>query len=174
MPSLSRSTRICLKVCAPRFCFKVCAVPCYSMVDWLIEYKDMPQSLRTPMLFDGWLIDWVRGYASKSAHPVFASKSTHCKDRHFPETNRPNSANSSLPMDIVIMLRLKQKWRRNLRWYLTKNGRRVQAAFTQSINQLLNNMRVRRLWSKIGVRRLWGMSSYRTEKSVFYFSALNK
>ena len=23
----------------------------------------MPQSLHTPMLFDGWLIDWVRGYA---------------------------------------------------------------------------------------------------------------
>ena len=80
------STRICLKVCAPRFCFKVCALPCYPMVDWLIEYEDMPQSLRTPfllqslrtpMLFDGWLIDWVRGYASKSAHPVFASKSAH-------------------------------------------------------------------------------------------------
>ena len=59
------------------------------------QYEGMPQSLRTPflpqslrtpfllqslctpMLFDGWLIDWVRGYASKSAHPVFASKSAH-------------------------------------------------------------------------------------------------
>ena len=29
------------------------------MVDWLIEYEDMPQSLRIPMLFDGWLIDWL-------------------------------------------------------------------------------------------------------------------
>ena len=80
------STRTCLKVCAPRFCLKVCALPCYAMVDWLIEYEDMPQSLRTPflpqslctpLLCDGWLIDWVRGHASKSAHPVFASKSVH-------------------------------------------------------------------------------------------------
>ena len=42
-----------------RICLKVCALPCYSMVDWLIEYEDMSQSLRTPMLFNGWLIDWV-------------------------------------------------------------------------------------------------------------------
>ena len=52
----------------PMVCLKVCALPCYSIVDWLIEYEDMPQSLLTPVLFDGWLIDWVRGYASKSAH----------------------------------------------------------------------------------------------------------
>ena len=51
-----------------RTCLKVCALPSYSMVDWSIEYEDMPQSLRTPMLFNGWLIDWVRGHASKSAH----------------------------------------------------------------------------------------------------------
>ena len=70
-----------------------------------VQYEGMPQSLRTPMLFDGWLIDWVRGYASKSAH---------FKNWYFPETNRPNSANFSLSMGIVIILRKKQKWRRNL------------------------------------------------------------
>ena len=31
---------------------------------------------------------------------------------------------------------------------------------TQSINQPLKNIRVRRLWGKHGVRRLWGISSY--------------
>ena len=38
-----------------------------AMTD-LIEYENMTQSLRTPMLFNGWLIDWVREYDSKSAH----------------------------------------------------------------------------------------------------------
>ena len=104
--AIASSTRICLKVCAPRFCFKVCAFTCYSMVDWLI--------------------DWVRGYASKSAHT---------KNRYFPETNRLNSANSSLLMGIVMILRIKQKWRRNLRWFPTKNGKKYkQRLLNQSIN----------------------------------------
>ena len=29
------------------------------LIDWLIGYEDMPQSLRTPILFDGRLIDWL-------------------------------------------------------------------------------------------------------------------
>ena len=68
-----------------------------------------------------------RGYTSKSAH---------FKNRYFPETNRPNSANSSLPMGIVIVLRIKQKWRRNLRWFPTENGKKKykQRSFNQSIN----------------------------------------
>ena len=181
------STRICFKVCAPRFCFKVCALPCYSMVDWLIEYKEMPQSLRTPMLFDGWLIDWVQGNASKSAHshvirwlidwlstriclkvwaprfcfkvcalpcysmvdwlieyedmpqslgiPFLLQSLRTLKNRHFPETNRPNSANSSLPMGLVIVLRLKQKWRQSLRWLSRKMEKNYRQCLpNQSIN----------------------------------------
>ena len=92
-----------------RICLKVCAFPCYSMVDWLIEYEGMLQGLCISMLFNGWLIDWVRGYASKFAH---------FKNRYFPETTLPNSADSSLPMGTVIVLLVKQKWRQNLRWYL--------------------------------------------------------
>ena len=33
-----------------RICLKVWALPCYPMVDWLIGYEDMPQSLGTPFL----------------------------------------------------------------------------------------------------------------------------
>ena len=33
-----------------RICLKVCALWRYSMVDWSIDYEDMPQSLRTPFL----------------------------------------------------------------------------------------------------------------------------
>ena len=153
------------KSAQPRFCFKVCALPCYSMVDWLIEYEEMPQSLgtpfllqslRTPMLFDGWLIDWVRGYASKSAHPRFCFKvctlpcysmvdwlieyeempqSAHFKNWHFPETHRPNSANSSLFTGLVIILHIKRKWRQNLGQFFTKNGKKYnQRLLNQSIN----------------------------------------
>ena len=39
------STRIRLKVCAPRFCCKVCALPCYSMVDWLIDWVNVAWTL---------------------------------------------------------------------------------------------------------------------------------
>ena len=136
------STRICLKVCAPRFCFQVCALPCYSMIDWLIEYEDMSQSLRTPMLFDDWLIDWVRGYVSKSAH---------FKNRYFPEKNRPNSANPSLPMGIVMILHIKTKMKTRIYNGFPKKGKRVYARFSQSINQSSNSM---------GVRRLWDIPSY--------------
>ena len=75
----------------------------------LISYEDMPQSLRTPfllqslctsILLNGWLIDWVRGYASKSAH---------FKNWYFPEINRPNPANSSPPMGLWITLRIEKK-----------------------------------------------------------------
>ena len=59
---LVSGTRICLKVCAPRGCYEVCALSCYSTLDWLIEYEDMPQSLCTPMLFNAWLIDWLIEY----------------------------------------------------------------------------------------------------------------
>ena len=37
-PIFLYGTRTCLKVCAPQFCFKVCALSCYSIVDWLIEW----------------------------------------------------------------------------------------------------------------------------------------
>ena len=53
----------------------------------------------------------VRGYASKSAH---------FRNRNFPERNRPNSAKSSLPMGLIIILRIKQKWRPNSRWFSRK------------------------------------------------------
>ena len=98
----------------------------------------------------------VRGYAAKSVHPVCAAKSAHShvirclidwlieyedvsqsphfENRYFSETNRPNSANSSLPMGIVIVLRIKQKWRRNLRWYPTKKWKKS-TSNVYSINQ---------------------------------------
>ena len=38
LATTEKYTRICLKVCAPRFCFTVCALPFYSMVDWLIGW----------------------------------------------------------------------------------------------------------------------------------------
>ena len=73
--------------------------------------------------------------------PVFA------RNRYFPETNRPTSANSSLTMGLVIILRIKQKSRPNLGWFSRKNGKKVPATCTQSINQPTNCMGVRRLWS---------------------------
>ena len=98
-------------------------------------YEDTPRSLRTPFLlqslrtltlFNGWLIDWLRGYASKSAH---------FENRSFPETNRPNAANSSPPMGIAIVLCIKRKRRRNLRWFSTKNGKKYKQRLpNQSIN----------------------------------------
>ena len=48
------STRVCLKVCAPRFCFK---------------------SLCSPMLFGGWLIDWVN--VAGTPFPFFLEN--HCR-----------------------------------------------------------------------------------------------
>ena len=102
----------------------------------------------------------VRGYVSKSAHPVFASKSAHFENRYFPEKNRPNSANSSLPMGIGIIHWIKNKWWPNLRWLFRNNGEEMQATFTQSINQPSYHVDVCRLWGKNGVRRLWGIPSY--------------
>ena len=137
------------------------------------RYEDMPQSLRTSMLFCGWLIDWVQGYASKSAHPVFASKSAHFENRYFPETNRPNSANSSLPMGIVIILRMKQNWTRNLRWFPTKNGKKCkQRLLNQSINHWIIWERAdfeayfctRKNWEKIGMNYY----SYTYNQSFFW------
>ena len=72
----------------------------------------------------------ARGYVSKSAH---------FKSRCFLEKNRLNSANSSLPMGIEIILCIKQKWRPDLRWRFRENGKKVQARFTQSINQPSNH-----------------------------------
>ena len=79
----------------------------------------------------------VRGYAPKSGH---------FKNRYLPVTNWPNSANSSLPARIVIILRVQQKPKHNLRWFSRKWGEKAQGRFTQSINQASNNMRVRSLW----------------------------
>ena len=128
-----------------RMCLKVCALPCYSMVDWLIEYEDMPQRLSTPMLFDGWLIDWVRGHASVCA--LWKS---------ILPGNKPTKLGQlSLSMGIVIILCIEREWRRNLRWFPTKNGKKCkQRSSSQSINQPSNNM---------GVRRLWDISSYPNE-----------
>ena len=100
----------------------------------LTRYEDMPQSPRTPMLCDGWLIDWVRGYASQSAH--FKNR---WLSRNKPTTLghlQPASAHSNQPF-------IQHKKRQNLRQSSRKRGKKVQATFiksTKSTNQPSNNM----------------------------------
>ena len=135
------------------------------------DYEDLPQSLHTPMLFNDWLIDWLRGFASKSAHPHVIQwlidwlstriclKVCALWKSILPENEpikldqlRPTYAHSNhAPYKTKVKTASKIVF--NKRW------KKIQTMFTQSINQPSNYMRVRRLWSNNGVRRLWDISS---------------
>ena len=127
----SRSTRNRLKVCAPRFCCKVCALPCYPRVDWLIDWVNV---VCTFFPFS------ARYHLSFRLHFCFIQSMI----------TRPIGR-----LELAEFGRFGSGENRFIKCPDFEAYPR-----TQSINQPSNNMRVRKLWSKNGVRRLWGVSSY--------------
>ena len=132
----------------------------------------------------------VRGYASKSAHPVFASKSAHshvirwlidwlstriclkvCAPRFCFKVcalwklilsgNKPTKLGQLQPTyGHSNFTAYKTKMKTESKMVSHKKWKRLQATLTQSINQPSNNM---------GMRRLWDISLYYCSTIFFWF-----
>ena len=109
------------------------------------------QSLRTPMWFNGWLIDWVN---------------VACTFFHFFVENHFRFRLFFCFVRSTITRPIGRLELAEFGWFVSGKYRFLKCTDfeayprSQSINQPLKNVRVRRLWSKNGVRRLWDLSSY--------------
>ena len=108
----------------------------YLLTLYRKQYEDMPQSLRTLMLFSAWLIDWIS--VAGTFFSIFCRKPSQIPSLFLFCTGQDPYAYSRLRLAEV--------------------GRFVSGK--------CSIFKVRRLWSKNGERRLWGMSLYSINQSI--------
>ena len=83
-------------------------------------------------------------------YPVCIPNFVNFKNRHFPETNSPNSAKCILPILTVIIPRVKQNWAPHVTCFSGNTEIFLEASWAQSIKQSPDNMDVRKVWYKNG------------------------
>ena len=101
----------------------------HSLVKPLFHFPLLP---RPKLVTD---LQLVRGMDPNYTHPLFAPNYTHFWNLNFSETIQPNSAWSSLPMCVVLILSMKENETPQVEWFCRKKGKKLRAAhINHSIN----------------------------------------